>query len=492
MAGAEAKARAMIDLRPVGYVIGLLVAFLGLTMLVPMGMDLWTGNEHAGVFLEASILSTLTGGLIALASANAVTRAMSSQQIFLLTTAVWAVLPLFAAIPFMRGATDASFTDAYFEAMSGLTTTGSTVFSGLDDLPAGLLLWRSMLQWFGGVGIIVVAMAFLPELRVGGMQIFRSEAFDTDGKVLPRAAEIASRISIVYLGLTVVCTLAYLVSGFNVFNAINHALTTVSTGGFSTHDASFGNYQGAPEYVAAVFMVLASLPFVRYVQMLAGTARPFFRDSQVRVYLWLNVILIMVVTLYRLVFNGDHFAHAVREATFNITSIITGTGFASVDYQLWGTFPVAVFFFIGLIGGCAGSTCCSVKVFRYQILVKAIAIQIRRIHSPNAVYQMKYAGQTLTEDVISSVTAFLTLFLVSLGVFSVLLSATGLDFVTSISGAATAIANVGPGLGDIIGPAGNFETINPMAKWILSFAMLCGRLELMVVFVLFTSRFWRA
>ena len=372
----------MIDLRPVGYVIGLLIAALGVTMLVPMLVDFSVGNGHAGAFLESAILTTMIGGLISLACANAVTGKLKIQQVFLMASGVWAVLPVFGAIPFVEGATDASITDAYFEAMSGLTTTGSTVFVGLDDLPAGLLLWRSMLQWFGGIGIIVVAMAFLPELRVGGMQIFRSEAFDTAGKVLPRAAEIASRISIVYLGLTIICIVTYLVSGFSLFNAVNHALTTISTGGFSTHDASFGEYQGAPEYVASVFMVLASLPFVRYVQLLAGSAQPLWRDSQVRVFLVVTVVLIVTVALFRLIVNDDNFFHALREATFNVTSIITGTGYASVDYQLWGAFPVALFFFIGLIGGCAGSTCCSVKIFRYQIVVIAIANQIRRIRLP--------------------------------------------------------------------------------------------------------------
>jgi trk system potassium uptake protein TrkH len=491
LTSAARQASRMIDVRPVGYVIGLLVAALGAAMMVPFAVDLWDGNTHSGVFLEASIVTVLTGGLVALACANSVSSRMELRQIFLLTTAVWAVLPLFGAIPFVRGATGASFTDAYFEAMSGLTTTGSTVFSGLDDLPAGLLLWRSMLQWFGGIGIIVVAMAFLPELRVGGMQIFRSEAFDTSGKVLPRAAEIASRISIVYVALTVMCGICYMATGLGVFDAVNHALTTLSTGGFSTGDASFGDHQGAPEYVASVFMVLASLPFVRYVQMLAGQSKALWRDSQVRVYIVLNVVLILIIAAYRILVNDDHLEHSIREATFNITSIITGTGYASVDYQVWGTFPVAVFFFIGLVGGCAGSTCCSVKIFRYQILVGAVMNQIRRIHAPHGVFQLKYEGRTVTEDVVSSVMAFLTLFVVSLGVFSVLLSATGLDFVTSVSGAATAIANVGPGLGPIIGPVGNFAPLNDVAKWILTFAMLCGRLELMVVFVLFTTRFWR-
>lgn len=482
----------MIDLRPVGYVIGLLVAFLGLSMLVPMALDFAVGNGHAGVFFETAIVTVLTGVFLAISCSNSVEGGIGTRQTFILTSGVWVVLPLFGALPFLRGATEAGFTDAYFEAMSGLTTTGSTVFIGLDALPEGLLLWRSMLQWFGGVGIIVVAMVFLPELRVGGMQIFRSEAFDTSGKVLPRAAEIASRISIVYLALTAACIIAYFASGLSVFDALNHALTTVSTGGFSTHDASFGEHQGAPEYVAALFMVLASLPFVRFVQLLAGSSQPLLKDTQIRTFLVLVVLLVLVVTLYRLVANNDNFTHSLREATFNITSIITGTGYASVDYQLWGTFPIVLFFFVGLIGGCAGSTCCSVKVFRYQLLVGAVVNQIRRIHSPHGVFQLKYEGRTVTEDVISSVMAFLTLFVVTLGVVAVLLSATGLDFVTSVSGAATAIANVGPGLGPIIGPSGNFGSLNDTAKWILIFAMLVGRLELMVVFVLFTTRFWRA
>ncbi|MEL7150121.1 MAG: TrkH family potassium uptake protein [Pseudomonadota bacterium] len=481
----------MFDLRPVGYVVGLLVAFLGLSMLVPMGLDLYVGNGHAGVFVESAIVTVLTGVFLAISCANSVEQGIGTRQTFILTTGVWVVLPLFGALPFLRGATDATFTNAYFEAMSGLTTTGSTVFSGLDLLPEGLLLWRSMLQWFGGIGIIVVAMVFLPELRVGGMQIFRSEGFDTDGKVLPRAAEIASRISIVYLSLTAACTFAYFMAGLSLFDAVNHAFTTIATGGFSTRDASFGAFQGPPEYVAAVFMILASLPFVRYVQLLAGSTRPLFLDSQVRTFLIVLFVLILMMTLFRLVVAGDILLPTVREATFNLTSIITGTGYASTDYQLWGAFPVTVFFFIGLIGGCAGSTCCSVKVFRYQLLVGAVANQIRRIHSPHGVFQLKYEGRTVTEDVISSVMAFLTLFVVTLGIVSVMLSATGLDFVTSISGAAAALANVGPGLGPIIGPAGNFGALNEAAKWILVFAMLVGRLELMVVFVLFTTRFWR-
>jgi trk system potassium uptake protein TrkH len=481
----------MPELRPVGYVIGLLVAALGGTMLIPMILDLAAGNGHWRVFLQSGVITALSGALIALASANAVSARLSLQQTFLLTTAVWVALPAFGAIPFMLGATQARAVDAVFEAMSGLTTTGSTVFAGLDNLPEGLLLWRSMLQWFGGIGIIVVAMVFLPELRIGGMQIFRSEAFETMGKILPRAAEIAGRISAIYVALTVACAFAYALVGMNAFDAVNHALTTLSTGGFSTRDASFGAFRGSAEYVAALFMVLASLPFVRFVQFAAGTAQPLFRDSQIRTFLAVILAVTLAMTAYRMIANNDNPAHALREGLFNVTSIITGTGYASVDYQSWGGFPVVTFFFLGLVGGCAGSTCCSVKIFRYQILFSAITAQIRRIHTPSGVFPPRFEGQPVPQEVLASIMSFFVIFVVSIGVMAVALGMTGLDFVTSLSGAATAIANVGPGLGGTIGPAGNFALLNDAAKWILVFGMLAGRLELLVVYAIFTVRFWR-
>ena len=481
----------MLDLRPIGHVIGLLVAVLGATMLVPMGFDLLAGNGHWPVFFESAVITVLTGGLMALACANAVTGRLTLQQTFLLASSVWLVLPLFGALPFALGATGARPVDAVFEAMSGLTTTGSTVLSGLDDLPQGLLLWRSMLQWFGGIGIIVVAMVFLPELRVGGMQIFRSEAFDTGGKVLPRAAEIAARIAAAYVGLTVACHFAYLGVGMTGFEALNHAMTTLATGGFSTYDASFGAFRGPAEYVAAIFMVLAGLPFVRYVQVMAGSVRPLWQDVQVRGFFWALGALVVAVTAYRVIGNGDPVGPALREALFNVTSIITGTGYASVDYQLWGAFPMVLFFFIGLIGGCAGSTSCSVKIFRYEILIAAIAAEIRRIHSPSGLFTPRYDGKPVGDDVIDSVIAFFVVFVLSLGLFAVALSLTGLDMVTSVSGAATAIANIGPGLGPIIGPAGNFGSLNDTAKWLLTMAMFLGRLELLVVMVVVLPRFWR-
>ncbi|MGP1358667.1 TrkH family potassium uptake protein [Roseicyclus sp.] len=486
----------MFDMRPVGYVLGLLVLVLGLTMLLPMAADLFAGNGHWGAFAEAAAITSVFGLLLTIACANAVSAGLTIRQTFILTTGVWLVLPFFGALPFVFGAmapdgSGARYVDAYFEAMSALTTTGSTVFSGLDALPVGINLWRGMMQWFGGIGIIVVAMVFLPELRVGGMQIFRSEAFDTMGKILPRASEIAARISVIYVGLTGLCVITYLALGMPAFDALVHSLTTLSTGGFSTRDASFGAFQGPLEYAAAVFMILASLPFVRYIQLVAGTARPILRDSQVRAYLATVLVLVLILTLYRVAVNGDNWEHGFREGIFNVTSIISGTGYSSVDYQLWGPVPVVMFFFIGLIGGCAGSTSCSIKVFRWQLLFASVSTQVRRLYAPHGVFEPRFEGRPIPEEILSSVMAFFVLFFVSLGITSVLLGLTGLDFVTSVSGAATALGNIGPGLGDTIGPAGNFATLNDTAKWILSFAMLLGRLELIVVLVLFTTAFWR-
>lgn len=482
----------MFDIRPVGYVIGLLVAALGGMMLIPMLVDLAEGRGHWPVFAESMILTVLAGGLIALACSNGVREGLSIQQTFLLTTGVWVALPIFGAIPFMFGATEARFVDAFFEAMSGLTTTGSTVFSGLDTLPKGILLWRSILQWLGGIGIIVVAMVFLPELRVGGMQIFRAEAFDTLGKILPRATQIASQISTIYVGITLACCITYILLGMNFFDATVHALTTVSTGGMSSYDASFGTFSGPMEYAASFFMIVAALPFVRYVQMLNGNVTAPLQDSQVKAFLVTIAVLVVVAAIVLTTIFPHHWEQAVREALFNITSIISGTGYASVDYMTWGPFLISIFFFIGLIGGCAGSTACSVKIFRYQILISSIKTQIKRIRSPHGVFHPRYDGRTITDDVLNSVMAFFVLFIVTMGIVAVLLALTGLDFVTSVSGAATALGNIGPGLGDIIGPSGNFAPLNDTAKWILSVSMLIGRLELLAVYAILTVNFWRA
>ena len=482
----------MLDLRPVGYVIGLLVTVLGAAMVLPLLVDIAEGRGHWPVFLQSAMLTMLCGGLMALACANGVREGLSLQQTFLLTSTVWLGLPIFGAIPFILGETEARVVDAFFEAMSALTTTGSTVFSGLDTMPKGILLWRGIMQWLGGIGIIVVAMVFLPELRVGGMQIFRSEAFDTMGKILPRAGEIAARISVIYVGMTLLCAFAYISTGLDPFDATVHAMTTVATGGMANYDSSFAAFSASTHYVASVFMFLAALPFVRYVQLLAGQPQPLWRDSQVQTFFGILAVIVLVLTFWLWTRSDGLREYHFREALFNAISITTGTGYASADYMAWGSFAVMVFFLIGLIGGCAGSTACSIKVFRYQLLVASVRAQLRRIRSPHGVFVPRFEGRPVSEDVLSSVMSFFTFFIVTMGVISVALGLTGLDFITSVSGAAPALANVGPGLGAEIGPAGNFSGLNDTAKWILSFAMLIGRLELMVVFAILTVQFWRA
>ncbi|WP_138936014.1 TrkH family potassium uptake protein [Roseovarius arcticus] len=481
----------MLDLRPVGYVVGLLAMALGLAMLLPLVVDIAEGRGHWHVFAQTSILTIMIGGLVAGACRNGVGEGLTIRQTFLLTTGVWVVLPLFGALPFMLGATGLDFTDAVFEAMSGLTTTGSTVIEGLDTLPKGLLLWRGITQWLGGVGIIVVAMVFLPELRVGGMQIFKAEAFDTMGKILPRATEIASRISVIYLAMTLACIMSYVATGMNAFDATVHAMTTVSTGGMSNYDTSFGELHKSAEYVAVIFMILSALPFVRYVQMISGTAKPLLRDPQVRGFFITISSIVGVLTAWQFVQRAHFTEETFREVLFNVVSIITGTGYASEDYMLWGPFAVAIFFFTGLIGGCAGSTACSIKIFRYQLLFASIRVQLARIRTPHGVFTPRYSGKAVGDDVLNSVMSFFVFFTVSLGLIAVLLGMTGLDFTTALSGAATALGNIGPGLGDVIGPSGNFVTLNDTAKWILTAAMLIGRLELLVVYAIFTVTFWR-
>ncbi|MEO0501997.1 MAG: TrkH family potassium uptake protein [Pseudomonadota bacterium] len=481
-----------MDLRPVGYVIGLLVAVLGAAMVLPMLVDLAEGRGHWYVFAESALITLVIGGVLSLSCANSVREGLTIQQTFLLTTGVWLALPVFGALPFWFGATEARYVDAFFEAMSGLTTTGSTVLSGLEALPKGLLLWRGILQWLGGIGIIVVAMVFLPELRVGGMQIFRTEAFDTFGKILPRATEIASRISVIYIALTLICALAYIGAGMNAFDATVHAMTTIATGGFANYDASFAAFGPGASYVACLFMILAALPFVRFVQLSAGTARPLLHDTQIHVFLATALAVVTLVALSNILRADTLTEAAFRTALFNTVSLMTGTGYANADYMQWGGFAVAVLFFTGLIGGCAGSTACSIKIFRYQLLFASIRAQLQKTRSPHGIFTPRYAGRPVGEDVLNSVMSFFMFFVVTLGVLSVALAMTGLDFVTSISGAATALANIGPGFGDQIGPAGNFAGLNDTAKWLLSAAMLIGRLELMAVYVIFTVGFWRA
>ena len=482
----------MIDIRPVGYVTGWLTAALGASMLLPLAADLLLHEKGQPVFATSAMLTLVVGVAAFLACGKPASRKLSIQQSFLLAGGIWIVFPFFGALPFMFGEPYAGFTDAFFEAMSALTTTGATVFTGLEHLPPGTLLWRGMMQWFGGLGILVVAMVFLPTLRVGGMQLFRSEGFDTLGKVLPKATQIALSLAWIYVALTVLCVVGYRMTGLGGFDALVHALTTVSTGGMANYDASFAAFGAGAQYVAVLFMILGSLPFARYIQIVHGTARPLLHDPQVRAFLLIVAAFALTLAAWLTLTRPGPLETAFRESLFNVVSIITGTGYASADYNAWGPFAMSMFFVVGLIGGCSGSTSCSVKVFRYQILLSAIRAETRNLDDANRVQNPRYAGRPIDDETMNSVMAFFLFFYLAIAVLAVALLLVGLSPITAISGAATAIANVGPGLGPEIGPAGNFQGLNDPAKWLLSFGMLLGRLELLSILVLFNPAFWRA
>ncbi|MDO8882833.1 TrkH family potassium uptake protein [Pseudotabrizicola sp.] len=481
----------MIDVRPVTYVIGLLVAAMGIFMLFPLALDHAAGNPNWRAFLQASVLCLVAGGATALASANGAGGGMTLQQIFLLTTGVWVAMPAFGALPLILGAPGLPVIDALFESVSGMTTTGTTVIVGIDALPLGANLWRGILQWLGGLGIVIVALLFLPVMKVGGMQFFRSEGFDTLGKVLPRALDISSALIQIYVWLTVACAMTYFALGMSGFDAVMHALTTVSTGGMSSHDASFGVFQGPLEYAAVVFMVLGSLPFIRFVQLAQGVFQPLWRDPQVRAYLRWNLYAVLAVAGYEVLTHDMPASLVLRETTFNIVSTFSGTGFSSVDMSAWGPFPFVVLIIVGLIGGCTSSTGCSVKVFRYLILFEAIKVQIKRLHNPSSVNPLRYDGRTVTQDVVDSVIVFFTLFILTFGVLAVALSLTGLEFKTAVTAAWTSIANVGPVFGREVGSTGAVHGFPDSAKTLMMAGMLVGRLELLSVYVLFMRRFWQ-
>lgn len=481
----------MMDLRPVGYVVGLLVIALGLTMILPMLVDIAEARGHWDVFAQAAIITVLTGALVTLTCRVANREGLTIPQAYLLTTGVWVVLPAFGALPFMIGSLELGFVDAYFEAMSGLTTTGTTILPALDDLPKGILLWRAILQWLGGLGIVIVALVFLPVLRIGGMQFFASEGFDTLGKVLPRTVDISKGVLNVYLALTLACTLTYVALGLDVFEATAHALTTVSTGGFSTRDASFATFPGAPQYAAVVFMLLASMPFVRLMQGLRGDIKPFFRDLQARAFIRWNIYALILIVGYEFWVSGSLSEERVRERLFNMVSIFTGTGYGDGDVTAWGAMPFLILIVIGAMGGCTGSTGCSIKVFRYQILFAAIRDHAQTILSPNRVSVLRYGGRRVNDEVLQSVMLLFSSFILLFGLFSVGLEMTGLTMTESVTGAWTSIFNIGPVFGENVSPSGAVHTFPAAAKWLMIAAMLIGRLEIVAVLILLTPALWR-
>lgn len=480
------------SIRPVVFVFGTLIVVLSAAMIVPFLLDLHDGRrESARAFLSTGFIGIVAGSVMAMA-ARGDNSNLSVRAGFILTAGSWAVLALWAAIPIRYSGIGLDWTDAIFESMSGLTTTGATVITGLDTQPRGLLMWRAILQWIGGIGIIVTAMAVWPLLGVGGMQLFRLESSDNSEKILPRAAQIAAAIAALYLGLTVLCALCYSAVGLSAFDSIAHAMTTIATGGYSTRDASIGAFlDEGGDLVALVFMIVAALPFVAWLVALRGRPSALWNDPQVRGFLTLVVVSTVVLTVLLMVTGVHGNESSWRFAAVNTVSVITGTGYATADFNAWGPIAQASLFALMFAGGCAGSTTCSVKIFRYQIAILAIRRHLVSLVHPNAITPMRYGNQVVSQQTVYSVLGFLFAFILIFIVSAIILNAMGLDTVTALSGAATSLANVGPGLGPMIGPAGTFQPLPDPAKWVMTANMLIGRLEVITVLVFLTPRFWK-
>ena len=480
----------MPNFRPVLFVVGMMLVALAIAMLVP-AIASQTGEQGVRFpFLVAAAVTAFVGGASIIVGWER-RAGINIREAFLITALAWVLASLAAALPmYMSG--QVSFTDAVFEVVSGLTTTGASVFPSVENLPVGILLWRSILNWVGGIGIVAVAIMIMPFLRVGGMQLFRAESSDRSQKIIARPLQLSLYLFWIYFVLTVVCAFAYWASGMNAFDAANHAMTTLATGGFSTHDMRFGYFpEPGVKWVGVVFMTLGSLPFVLYIKALKGDWGALGCDQQVRGFVALVVVATAALTTW--LWRADMpFGQALTLAAFNVTSIVSTTGFSSADYTLWGTFPAGLILLLTFIGGCTGSTAGAIKIFRVDIMLLVAREQLRKLVLPNLYYSRTYNGEPVSDDILRSVIGFIFIYVGVVALLALGMGWFGLDLVTSLSGVAAAVGNVGPGLGPVIGPYGNYSSLPDGAKWILILGMLLGRLEFFTVLVLFTRTFWRA
>lgn len=480
----------MLNIRPVVHLLGLLACFVSVLMCVPALADAIYHNKDWESFTAAALVTGFIGIALAIAAWPKDGIKLNLRQAFLVTALGWVTVAAIAAIPFLG--LGISLTDAVFESMSGITTTGSTILTGLDHLPPGILLWRAILQWLGGIGIIAMAILMLPLMRVGGMQLFKIESSDTGEKFSASAFQMVIYLLAFYALLTVLCALLYFIFGMSLFDAVTHAMATVSTGGYSTHDASFGFFKNpALHWVATVFMAAGAIPFYLYIKAARGSPGQIFNDEQVRGFIALLAAVSIGLAGWMTWERGIAFPEALTLTAFNVTSVVTTTGFATDDYTTWGPGGVGVFLALMYIGGCSGSTSGAIKIYRHQILYKLVRAHVKRLFSPNRVIQLTYNGAPVPDDVPYSILAFLAVFVATIAVFTVALSFLELDILTAYSATVTAITNVGPGLGPIIGPSGTFQPLPDAAKWILTLAMLAGRLEVLALLVIFDRDFWR-
>jgi len=478
----------MSNYKTVFFTLGILQIILGIFMLVPIFVQFFF-KEIDSSFFGASIITIIFGTLFFLSNLDH-DKKLNLQQAFLLTALSWLSIAIFGSLPLIFSEVNFSFTNAFFESMSGITTTGSTIIPNLEEMPKAILLWRAILQWLGGIGIIVMAITLMPIMNVGGMQLFKISNSDSSEKILPKSKEIALRLIYIYSGLTTLCAISYKILGMNTFDSITHSMTTIATGGFSNYNESIGFFNSfSIEISAMIFIILGSLPFIAYIKFLNGNRRIFFSDIQIRTFLKIILISILILSIYLFLDKSSELNF--RTVLFNVISILTGTGYVNAQFDNWGGFPLIIFIGLMFIGGCAGSTTCGIKIFRFQILYSFVLNQLKKIIYPKGIFVLKYNQSPVDDKFTASIISFIYMYLVIFFVITALLSLTGLDFITSISGAATSISNVGPGLGSTIGPNGNFSSLPDISKWILSFGMILGRLELFAILVLFLPSFWR-
>ena len=479
------------NLRTIGFINGIFLLTLAVSMLVPVAtLLIFEQPQLISGFLWSSLI-TGAAGLALVGGGYARNSQLRPRDMYMLTVSSWIVVGSFAALPFMF-AGDSGVTDAFFESMSGITATGATVLVGLDSLSPGLLIWRSLLHWLGGIGFIAMAVAILPMLRIGGMRLFQTESSDRSDKVMPRSHMVAKYMVVAYIGLSSIGVLAFWLAGMNWFDAINHCMSAIATGGFSTSDASLGNWQQpAVHWVAVLVMILGSLPFVLYVSTLRGNYLAVLRDEQVRGFFFVLFSSWLVLTLWKVLTTELPWLEALRHVAVNITSVMTTTGFAVGDYHLWGPFASMIFFYLGFVGGCSGSTAGGLKIFRFQVAYILLKVNLKQLIHPRAVIKQNYNRHRLDEDIVRSILAFSFFFTITIATLALALAFCGLDWITALTGAAATVSGVGPGMGPIIGPAGNYASLPDIAKWLLTLGMLLGRLEILTVLVLLSPLFWR-
>jgi len=480
----------MSNYKTVFFILGILQIILGVSMIFPIIMQ-FIFEELDSSFISASIITIIFGTLFFLSNLEN-DRKLNLQNAFLLTSLSWISVAIFGSLPFIFSDLNLSVTDSFFESMSGITTTGSTIITDLNSAPKAILIWRAILQWLGGIGIIVMAITLMPIMNVGGMQLLKVSSSDASEKILPKTKEITVRIIIIYLVLTFLCAFFYKIFGMKFFDSLTHSMTTIATGGFSNYNDSIGHFNNFKiEITAMIFIILGSIPFIAYIKYLSGTKNIFITDTQIKSFIKIIFFSILILFLYLVIFNKSFSEISLRSISFNVISILTGTGYVTQSFDGWGNFPLIFFLILMFIGGCAGSTTCGIKIFRVQILYLFIKNQLKKIIYPRGIFIIKYDNNNVNEKFMASIISFIYLYIVIFFIIAALLSLSGLDFTTSISGAATSISNVGPGLGELIGPNGNFSQLPDFSKWVLSVGMILGRLELFAILVLFLPSFWQ-